>query len=112
MNSIRFYRDRDHNPRIQAEEEFFSIGEYLENDIQDTATGRDILALLQKNGENGEMTGNSYSLTITGNTVVLENLYDNDEPPQTLERAQVAALLEAWLHFLDQDGLLSLVPDF
>ena len=112
MNSIRFYRDRDHSPRVQAEGDFFSIGEYLENDIQDTATGREVLALLEKNGDNGEMSGNSYSLTITGDTLVLENLYDDEEPPQTLERVRLAALLKAWLDFLDQDGLLSLVPDF
>jgi len=112
MSTIRFYRNRDHQPRIEAGADLFTPAEFLQNDVQDAATGREILDLLTSNGPAHEFTGNSYSVTIKDTSAVLENLFDDTEPAMTMDRNQLAALLRCWLEFLDQDNLLARVPDF
>ncbi len=112
MQPIRFYRDRDHQPRIQTSQDFLPAADFLESDVQDPATGREMLDLLTGGGQEGEFTGNSYTVRLAGDEAVLENLFDDLQPACTLSRARLAALLRAWLKFLDQDNLLALVPDF
>ena len=110
---IRFYRDQSHLPRVQAAPEYTPLADYLESDLQDTATAAELLALLKNTGgQRQEINGNSYTVIFDSDQVILESLFDDEAVPCRLQKTQFQLLLTQWLAFLDNDSLLSLVPDF
>jgi hypothetical protein len=112
--AIRFYRDQTHQPAVQAIPEYQTLAEYLASDIQDSGTGREVLAALDNTAARGEqeLSGNAYTALISTDQVVLESLYDEEEESHRLPTEQFRLLLNSWITFLDNEGLLSLVPEF
>jgi len=109
---IRFYRDQSHLPRVQADPEHTCLADYLESDLQDTGTAAEVLALLKKPAENKqEINGNSYTVILYGDQVSLESLFDDEAEPCQLPKNKFQLLLTGWTLFLDNDNLLSLVPN-
>lgn len=110
---IRFYRDQSHLPRVQADPEHTFLADYLESDLQDTATAAEVLTILQKTaGERQEISGNSYTVIMNSDQVTLESLFDDEAEPCQLLIKEFQLLLTGWIQFLDNDSLLSLVPNF
>lgn len=110
---IRFYRDQSHLPRVQADSEYASLADYLESDLQDTATVAEVLAILKKTaGHKQEISGNSYTVILNSDQATLESLFDDEADPCHLPMQEFQSLLAAWIQFLDNDNLLSLVPSF
>ncbi len=112
--SIRFYRDQTGSPCVQAIPEHLAPADYLKSDIQDSGTGKELLATLDTVADQGEkeVSGNAYLVTLSVDQVVLENLFDDDEAIYRFPVAQFKALVRDWLEFLDNDGLIALVPEF
>ena len=110
---IRFYRDQSHLPRVQTDPEYAFLGDYLESDLQDTATAAEVLAILQKTaGERQEISGNSYTVIMNSEHVTLESLFDDETETCQLPIKEFQLLLTGWIQFLDNDSLLSFVPNF
>ena len=110
---IRFYRDQSHRPRAQADPEHTFLADYLESDLQDTATAAEVLTILQKTaGDRQEISGNSYTVIMNADQVSLESLFDDEAEPCQLPIKEFQLLLTGWIQFLDNDSLLSLVPNF
>ena len=110
---FRFYRDQSHLPRVQADPEHAFLADYLESDLQDTATAAEVLAILQKTaGDRQEIRGNSYTVIMNSEQVTLESLFDDEAEPCQLPIKEFQLLLTGWIQFLDNDSLLSLVPNF
>jgi uncharacterized protein YacL (UPF0231 family) len=112
--TIRFYRDQSHQPRVYAEPEHTTLADYLESDLQDVATTREVLQMLDSidAGAEQEINGNSYTVILQAELITLESLYDDSEKPYQLPTAQWKPLLSAWAEFVDNDNLMSIVPDF
>jgi len=110
---IRFYRDQSHLPRVQTDPEHTFLADYLESDLQDTATAAEVLTILQKTaGDRQEISGNSYTVVMNSDQVPLESLFDDEARPCQLPMVKFQLLLTGWIQFLDNESLLSLVPDF
>lgn len=110
---IRFYRDQSHLPRVQADPEHTCLADYLESDLQDTGTAAEVLAILTKTaGDKQEISGNSYTVILNADQVSLESLFDDEAEPCQLPKKEFQLLLTGWIQFLDNDSLLSLVPNF
>jgi len=112
-SSLRFYRDQNHRPRVYADSEQSTLADYLENDLQDTGTIAEILAVLDSTApeQEREISGNSYTIFLDRNQVTLECLY-TDERGYTLPRHSFQRLLTAWSTFLVKDSLLAQLPVF
>lgn len=112
--ALRFYRDQNNQPRVQAASEHSTLADYLESDLQDTATTTEILQRLNTLSaeDKQEVSGNSYTLILQPAQLTLESLFAETLPPYQLPTQQGKLLLSAWAEFLDKDNLLSLVPDF
>lgn len=112
---IRFYRDQSHLPRIQVDPEHAALADYLESDLQDTATVAEVLAILQKPADGRqEINGNSYTVTLSPDQVILESLFDDEQELYSLQLPEFQHLLTAWTSFLDNDNLMSIrcrIPD-
>lgn len=110
---IRFYRDQSHLPRVQADPEHACLADYLESDLQDTGTASEVLAILKKTaGDKQEISGNSYTVILNSDQITLESLFDDEAKPCRLPIMEFQLLLTGWIQFLDNDSLLSLVPNF
>lgn len=111
---IRFYRDSSQQPRVQADAESFVLADYLESDLQDSATATEVgqMLLKERSGEDMEISGNSYTLILQGDEVCLENLFDDTAPLYKMSVATFAPLITGWIEFLTNENLLSLVPAF
>ncbi|MEA2114377.1 MAG: hypothetical protein U9P36_03200 [Thermodesulfobacteriota bacterium] len=110
---IRFYRDQSQLPRVQADPAHTCLADYLESDLQDTGTAAEVLALLKKSAvDKQEISGNSYTVILDADQITLESLFDDDPTPCQLSLVEFQLLLTGWIQFLDNDSLLSLVPDF
>jgi len=112
--TIRFYRDQDDRPRVQATSDHSTLADYLASDLPDTASTAEVLQQLNNcaidTGQ--EISGNSYTLILQPEQLTLESLFDDTLPPYQVPMAQAKLLLSAWIDFLDNDNLLALVPDF
>ncbi len=110
--AIRFYRDQEQQPRVQALEEQNAMADYLESDLQDSATITEILQKTEKefSEKENEISGNSYTLLLTPETITLENLFDDEIEPYQLDMEQFRKIVQSWLEFLDNPSILSLVP--
>jgi len=109
---IRFYRDQSDRPRVQAEPELASLADYLANDLQDEATATEVLTILQKAEETQEINGNSFTVIFQPDQITLESLFDDQAKPCQLPKVEFQLLLKAWIQFLDNNSLLSVVPVF
>ncbi len=110
---IRFYRDQSQLPRVQADPEHACLADYLESDIQDSATAGEVLAILKKTaGDKQEINGNSYTVILNADQIRLESLFDDEAEPCQLQIKEFQLLLIDWIQFLDNDNLLSFVPNF
>ncbi len=111
---IRYYRDQSSQPRVQTTSEFTIPGDYLASDLQETATTEEVLAALEKISSNDEqkISGNSYSVTLSADQVVLESLFDEEQDIHRLPVPTFQGLLTSWNEFLGNDQLISLVPEF
>ena len=112
--AIRFYRDQTGQPSIQTQPEYRIPADYLLSDIQDSATGKEVLTALDNITADKEqqLSGNAYTLILSVDQVVLESLYDEDQATHRLPVDQFRLLLTSWLTFLDNSGLVSQVPKF
>ena len=111
---IRFYRDQDHRPRVQATEDHVPMADYLESDLQDSATASDVIKILEAKKFNGEseISGNSCTVLLAPDTITIESMFDDEAAPYKLPLAGFRQLVTDWMDFLDDDGLLSLVPKY
>jgi len=111
---IRFYRDQSHQPRVQGYPGHQALANCLESDLQDSATISAVLAALEQvtTGKDQELYGNSYTVTMRPDEVTLESLFDDSERPTRLPAQPFKSLLTAWLDFLDNENLISIVPNF
>ena len=107
---IRFYRDQDGQPRVASTPEFFSLGGFLESDMQDVATVEEMLVKAQRVKTEDEVSGNAYVAIMTPDQVVLESQFDEDELSCRISMDVLKKLLTEWLEFLANDSLISLVP--
>ena len=112
--AIRFYRDQSHQPRVYAEAEHITLADYLESDLQDLATLQEVLQMLDNPGPGTEqeITGNSYTVILQPEQITLESLYDDSQKSYQLPTTQYRSLLSAWSEFVDNDNLISIVPNF
>jgi uncharacterized protein YacL (UPF0231 family) len=108
---IRFYRDQEGRPQLQAKEQHAVLTDFLPSDLQDEATCAEVLQAVATAGEQ-EINGNSYTLVLTPETITIESMFDDEAEPYQLSREQFANILSSWKDFLDNQGLLSLVPKF
>lgn len=110
---IRFYRDQSQQPRVQTDPEQACLADYLESDLQDTATAAEVLAILKKTaGDKREISGNSFTVILNSDQVTLEYLFDDEAKLCQLPIMEFQLLLTDWIQFLDNDSLLSFVPNF
>ncbi len=112
--AIRFYRDQSDMPCVHTSPEHSTLADYLESDLQDSATTTEVLQRLDNISaeEDQEVSGNSYTLILQPEQLTLESLFDDTLQPYQLTTQQGKLLLTAWAEFLDKDNLLSLVPNF
>ena len=106
---IRFYRDQEGRPQVQAIATQAVLADFLTSDLQDDATCSEILKTVTNTGEQ-EIHGNSYTLILSPETVIFENMFDEEAEPYQFTREQFIKIISAWKDFLENQGILSLVP--
>ncbi len=110
---IRFFRDQQHIIRAKGGDALQALAEFLETDIQDPATGKEMLAELEAalNGDTKvELTGNSHSLSVDGKTITIENLFEESSSTLPLAPKDLVQCLRAWVEFLDNEALVVMAP--
>ncbi len=116
FTKVRFYRDQEDQPQVATAEEYMVMEDYLKNDLQDSATISDIIKIVEKDNFGGqkEITGNSYTVVLDSENVVLENQFNEDEGEAgfTLPLSEYKTIIGKWSEFLDKDNLISLVVKF
>jgi hypothetical protein len=90
------------------------LADFLESDLQDSATIAEVLDLVKNSSTSGdqEISGNSCTVVVQSDRIVMENLFDEEAQPFQLSTVQARILLAGWAEFLDNDGLMSVVPVF
>ncbi len=110
---IRFYRDQEQQPRIQAGPDHTSLADYLASDLQEAETSGEILKRLKTKNYGGEkeINGNSYTVILEPELITLENMFDEEMSPYQIPVDNFVKILSSWIDFLENPGILSLVAD-
>ncbi|WP_028581720.1 hypothetical protein [Desulfogranum japonicum] len=90
------------------------LATFLQTDIQESATGKELLSKLsnaQKGMEQNIFTGNAHNLSLAAEgTAVIEATMEEELPTLTLPEATLVTCLEKWIEFLDTPTMLNMVP--
>jgi len=105
---MRLYRDSSGDPRAHGETGKELLAQFLESDVQDSATlGRKILKVIDKIAgghlDEWERTGNAYTLTLAPDGADIEPEMDDAEPLH-LTLAELRDGVARWVDFLDESA--------
>lgn len=106
--TLEFYRDETGDPRARAvaNRDRESLAYFLESDVQGSAAfGLEILAAIEalEEGRIREWTrtGNSHTLTLLGDTAVIEPDFEEEGEPGQVPVDDLREAVTAWIEFLD-----------
>ncbi len=102
---LKVIRADDGTLKAQTEPGMTLLGNFLEEDVQESASYcHELLAVLEKValGEEGswERTGNAHTVTVNRDGVSIEGEFDEDERTLTLSPEDFRKALEHWLSFI------------
>ena len=107
---IRFYRDQEQQPRIQACPDHIPLADYLASDLQEDETSGEILKRLKTENYGGEqeINGNSYTVILEPEFITLENMFDEEMSPYQIPVKDFIKIISSWIDFLENPGIVSL----
>ncbi len=82
------------------------LEEFFETEIQDDLALTDYLMSKDagRNGNDYEITGNAFSLTLTADRYIISPLYEDKRAPQEGPSVDFFTLLSRWRHFLKNEN--------
>ena len=103
---MKFYRNGDGDPCVEAGASGEVIGHFLTEDIQDSPASCNEIRTMIERIFNGEITswrrvGNAHILSLSKNEAIIEPLFDPGEEPFHLSLGDFRDIVRNWLHFLD-----------
>jgi hypothetical protein len=104
---LEFYRDRAGDPRARCKGRGEELAGFLESDLQGSAKlGRAILRAIERieagKLDRREITGNSYTLTLSPAGASLVNENDENAKPYELSLADLKEAVANWTAFVDK----------
>lgn len=112
--TLRFVRSSQQAPQIIASGRLQLLATFLESDIQDPVTGRELLDAFQSaladRLEEFEMSGNAFTIHLDGEQARITSLFDENQPGLNLPAELFTRSLEGWIEFLSLKNLLVMQP--
>ena len=104
---LEFYRDSAGDPRVRCTGRGEELAGFLESDLQGSGKqGRAILRAIDRieagKLDGREITGNSYTLTLSPAGASLVNENDETAKPYQLSLGELKAAIAGWTAFLDE----------
>ncbi len=99
--------------QVFAPSSFSPLATFLQTDIQESATGKELLNKLNsaKGTEQNLFTGNAHCLDLDPEgTVLIEATMDEEAPIAKISETTLATCLEKWVEFLETPAMLNMVP--
>jgi hypothetical protein len=105
---MKFYRNKEGDPRSECGPPGVIISRFLTEDIQDSLNAcREILVIIERivDGEIGSwrQVGNAHVLSLSAHEAKVESLVVPAEKPCRLRLEEFRKILESWLDFLEKE---------